>query len=87
MDNSHFEHMKMCAVQETEMVKQEIALVSGLSPEFGVDGDQFFFLLGKDLQSGVAGFGSTPHAAMLNFNRNFYNQKIVAPAEATNERG
>ena len=36
-------------------------------PKFGVDGDQYFFLLGEDLQSGVAGFGKTPELAAQAF--------------------
>lgn len=40
-------------------------------PKFGLDGNQFYFLLGGDLQSGVAGFGNTPALAAADFDRNF----------------
>jgi len=31
--------------------------------QFGMDGDQFFFLLGANLQDGIVGFGPTPEKA------------------------
>lgn len=40
-------------------------------PLFGVDGNQFFFLLGDDLQSGIAGFGNTPALAAADFDKAF----------------
>lgn len=45
--------------------KQLWAVVLGLTPK--QDGDQWCILWGEDLQSGVAGFGSTPCAAMWDF--------------------
>jgi hypothetical protein len=56
---------------------QQITLVATLKPELSQDGDQWCFLYGKDLQSGVAGFGDTPAQAMNNFNENWYHEKIV----------
>jgi len=50
--------------------------VAIFKPEFGVDGNQFYFLLGKDLQSGIAGFGSSPAEAADDFNHQFYNFKL-----------
>jgi hypothetical protein len=38
-------------------------------PRFGLDGDQYFFLLGSDLQDGVCGFGKTPADAARAFDR------------------
>lgn len=36
-----------------------------------IDGNQYCALLGDDLQSGVAGFGDTPEAAMHDFDKNW----------------
>jgi len=47
-----------------------------LNPRFGREGNQFFFLLGEDLQTGIAGFGDTPYLASLDFDSNFYYEKI-----------
>lgn len=44
--------------------------------KLSVDGNQFCFLLGDDLQSGIAGFGDTPSAAMLDFDSNFHTYKL-----------
>lgn len=41
-------------------------------PKLTVDGNQWCALYGDDLQSGVAGFGDSPHAAMNDFDNNWY---------------
>lgn len=45
-------------------------------PKFGVDGNMFYFLLGGNLQDGIAGFGETPYKAMCDFNKNFFEFKL-----------
>lgn len=40
-------------------------------PRLFIDGDMYCFLLGDDLQSGVAGFGKSPALAAADFNKNF----------------
>lgn len=45
--------------------------------KLSVDGNQFCFLLGDNLQSGIAGFGSTPAEAMIDFDNNFHNFRLV----------
>lgn len=42
------------------------------------DGDQFCFLIGRDLQCGICGFGPTPEIAWSNFMNNFTNTSIDA---------
>lgn len=46
-------------------------------PRFGMDGDHYFFLLGEDLQNGVAGFGKTPEAAAQAFDDAWYGRKVT----------
>ena len=41
-------------------------------PKLYRDGNQWCALLGDDLQSGVCGFGSSPHAAMMAFDAAWY---------------
>ena len=53
---------------ETE---QQFKIVSMINPKFGLDGNQFYFLYGDNLQEGVAGFGETPMKALLDFNTNW----------------
>ena len=51
--------------------EQQLSLVKafGLIPK--KDGEQWCYLLGENLQEGIAGFGDTPFKAMLDFNKNF----------------
>ena len=46
-------------------------------PAVSIDGDQWCALYGQDLQSGVAGFGDSPAAAMLDFDAN-WNLSLAA---------
>lgn len=57
--------------------KQEYALISSLGLKPYKDGNQWCFLFGEDIQSGVCGFGDTPYKAMLDFNNNFQRETIV----------
>ncbi|KTC25464.1 hypothetical protein AO392_14665 [Pseudomonas putida] len=40
-------------------------------PTLSIDGNQWCALYGEDLQSGVAGFGDSPGAAMSDFEKNW----------------
>lgn len=40
-------------------------------PDLNIDGNQWFALYGKDLQSGMAGFGDSPEQAMVDFDKNW----------------
>ena len=42
-----------------------------LKPVMSIDGNQFCFLLGDNLQSGLAGFGDTARLAAIDFNKQF----------------
>lgn len=44
-------------------------------PSLSIDGDQWCVLYGKDLQSGVAGFGESPAKAMEDFDKVWYDFK------------
>lgn len=45
-------------------------------PPLSIDGNQWCALYGDDLQSGVAGFGSSPHEAMLDFDKEWYRKLL-----------
>lgn len=55
---------------------EEHMLVATLKPKFGIDGNMFFFLYGNNLQEGIAGFGATPYAAVIDFNKNWLNYTL-----------
>lgn len=44
-------------------------------PTLSADGNKWCFLLGDDLQAGVAGFGDTPNEAAYAFDQAFWNEK------------
>lgn len=54
-------------------LKQDMAIVEALKPRISKDGNQWRVLYGDNLQEGVAGFGDTPHMAILDFNKAMYN--------------
>jgi len=57
---------------QTAIEAQDLTLFSMLKPTIQQDGTQWCVLYGDDLQVGIAGFGSSPHRAVLDFNRSWY---------------
>lgn len=51
--------------------EREYLLFKSLSPKVSKDGDQYCVLYGDDLQTGIAGFGVTIYAAIIDFNKQF----------------
>jgi hypothetical protein len=49
-----------------------MAIAESLKPRITKDGDQWCCLYGENLQEGIAGFGDTPHAAIVAFNNAMY---------------
>lgn len=49
-------------------------------PALSIDGNQYCALFGADLQSGVAGFGDTPEAAMADFDKSWRTPLINSPS-------
>jgi hypothetical protein len=43
-----------------------------LKPKLQRDGDQWCVLFGRNLQEGIAGFGSTPHEAIMDWNSQWH---------------
>lgn len=41
------------------------------------DGNMWCYLMGENLQEGIAGFGKTPYLAALDFNKSFYIQEAA----------
>jgi hypothetical protein len=55
----------------------EFTPVQKLGAKLSLDGDQYCWLLGENLQEGIAGFGNTPYEAMIAFNDVFYNKRAT----------
>jgi hypothetical protein len=69
-----------------EIVQQEMCIAASQAarpsvlyrPTLSADGDRWCALLGDDLQTGVAGFGETPAAAMAAFDQAFFKERTPA---------
>ena len=70
-EQRHYE--EMCDLAE----KRSLVLLGELKPKLSKDGNMWCFLYGTDLQEGVAGFGETPYKAMLDFEKNFREEKTA----------
>lgn len=56
------------AIQNLD-TEREYKLFSMLRPSITIDGNQWCVLYGENLQDGVAGFGDSPHDAVMAFNQ------------------
>lgn len=62
--NEMYHYERMIAANETS----EYTKFALLRPKIFMDGDQWCCLYGEDLTTGIAGFGDTPHKAVLDWN-------------------
>lgn len=70
-------HMKAMLQQDFSIAAQEMVRPSVLfRPTLARDGNQWCFLLGANLQEGIAGFGDMPNAAAAAFDQAFWKEKI-----------
>ena len=53
---------------------QEFNLFATLNPRLQKDGNQWCVLYGDNLQVGIAGFGNSPHGAIMDFNSQWYKE-------------
>ena len=51
--------------------------IGALKPKFSIDGNQYCFLYGEDLQKGISGFGDTPYDAAVNFYNTFKEGEVL----------
>jgi len=65
MDGDYIERLAEGIIVE----RDEYNLVSLLKPSISIDGNQWCVLYGENLQEGIAGFGVTAYAAVLDFNK------------------
>lgn len=63
-------HEKMVAIG----TEADYKLFSMLKPTLVQDGDEWCCLYGADLATGIAGFGKTPHKAVLDWNNAWYRE-------------
>ena len=63
------------AFSRAMFVLEENILVRSLGLKVYPDGDVWCALYGENVQEGVAGFGDTPHKAVLDFNATWYGRE------------
>lgn len=74
---------RMAVVEAMAFVSSPTAIYR---PTLSVDGDQWCFLFGDDLMTGVAGFGDTPAKAAEAFDRAWWHERTPAAHRAVRER-
>lgn len=65
--DAHFEVMRNAGQMAEAAAYEHMRPSAVWRPNLSIDGNQWCALYGTDLQSGVAGFGASPEAAMLDF--------------------
>lgn len=71
-ENTHEDYQAAEYRNQTAQEEKEFKLFSMLKPLLSRDGNQWCVLYGKDLQVIIAGFGNSPHQAIMNFNSEWY---------------
>jgi hypothetical protein len=75
VESSQRQHHEVLRHQEAMIeacTGAEYKLFTMLKPQLCKDGNQWCCLYGKDLQVGIAGFGDTPHLAIMAWNSEWY---------------
>lgn len=66
-------------------IKSDLASFEVLHPTITKDGDKWCVLYGNNLQDGIAGFGDTIHAAIIDFNGQFERKAAMPKIETPEE--
>jgi len=74
MEPLHEDYVAAGVRSQTAQEQQEFNLVAQLSPSILRDGNQWCVLYGDNLQEGIAGFGKSPHLAIMDFNTQWYKE-------------
>ena len=59
---------------QTAQEQRDFNIFAMLKPSIQKDGNQWCVLYGRDLKVGIAGFGDSPHLAILDFNAQWYEK-------------
>lgn len=74
----HYKYEAVAESIEAEIRRNQYMLFSMLNPTLAKDGDQWCVLYGDNLQTGIAGFGATPHLAVLAWNAEWHKKAALA---------
>lgn len=71
LDNAYHQERVLTQAIAQDAERERLRPCVIYRPALAIDGDQWFALYGANLQDGVAGFGSSPAAAMLDFDKHW----------------
>ena len=74
MCNTNHDYEAASVKSQTAQEAGEFNLFAMLKPSIQRDGNQWCVLYGEDLQVGIAGFGDSPHLAIMDFNAQWYKK-------------
>lgn len=74
MSDFHEDYQAASLKYQNQQEINDFNLFSMLKPKLTMDGDKWCVLYGENLQEGIAGFGDSPHQAILNFNSEWYKK-------------
>ena len=72
IERNHHDNEASSINSQTVQEQSEFNLFAMLKPELIKDGNQWCVLYGENLQVGIAGFGNSPHLAIMAFNTQWY---------------
>ena len=72
-------HERIQLDRQLQEVQLQMTAIAALKPKFGLDGNMYYFLLGENIQEGVAGFGATVNEAAYAFYLACCNERITNP--------
>ena len=72
MELTHHDREAASIRSQLAQEQQEFNLFATLKPSLQKDGNQWSVLYGDNIQEGIAGFGNSPHLAILDFNTQWY---------------
>ena len=82
MSDTHLDYQTSGINNQTAQEQQEFNLFAMLKPSIQKDGNQWCVLYGENLQVGLAGFGKSPHLAIMDFNNQWYKEIEAKPLVA-----
>ncbi len=72
---SHHKDLLFQTLNNAAIENEELNLIAILKPSLTIDGDNYCYLHGENLQEGVSGFGKSPYLAALDFRKNYYKEQ------------
>lgn len=77
IDFEHYRGAEIANIIVSNLEEQrQLQIIKNLQPTLGKDGNQWCYILGEMPVNYLAGWGDTPYEAMVDFVKNFHNEKL-----------